>query len=103
MNAVRPIKYDTHSISTVKKDDKPFRELRADMIKFGYDNEMLGKEIGRTSQHVSRCINGHAYFNQKEQYIILELFDRPASDLNIVFPKNGYAPLPTIYRFKSNR
>ena len=72
-------------------------ELRAEMVRHGYDGRRLAKVLGCTPMTVSNRLTGKVPWTSREMYILMDLFDLPYSELNRFFPKNGISD-PTCYR-----
>ena len=76
-------------------------ELRAEMVRHGYDGKRLAVVLGVTPMTVSNRLTGKVPWTSKEMYFIMDLFDLPYNKLSMYFPKNGisdascYRALPT--------
>ena len=72
-------------------------ELRAEMVRNGYNATRLASAIGCTPVTVSHRLCGKSPWTSREMYIIMDLFNLPYERLNTFFPKNGISD-PNCYR-----
>lgn len=72
-------------------------ELRAEMVRHGYDGRRLAEVLGISNVTLSLKLCGKSPWTSREMYILMDLFDLPYSELNRFFPKNGISD-PTCYR-----
>jgi hypothetical protein len=76
-------------------------EIRAEMMRHGYDGRRLATVLDITAPTLSAKLCGHTPWTSREMYIIMDLLDLPYDKLNTYFPKNGisdvncYRALPT--------
>ena len=64
-------------------------ELRAVMVRHGYNGHTLAEAIGVSPNTVSSSLCGKRAWTSNEMYKIMDLFKLPYSLLPIIFPKNG--------------
>lgn len=64
------------------------RELKIKDI----DQKYLADKLGRCPAYVSSRLLGKAPWTMEEMYKIMELINRPAEELYIIFPKDGITP-----------
>lgn len=64
-------------------------ELRAVMVRHGYNGQLLAEAIGVSPNTVSSSLCGKRPWTSDEMYMIMDLFHLPYSLLPVIFPKNG--------------
>ena len=64
-------------------------ELRAEMMKRGYDGISLAKEIGITNDTLSSRLCGKSPWTSREMYRIMDVLEMDYSLLPMLFPKDG--------------
>lgn len=74
-----------------------YTELRAEMVRHGYDGRRLASVLGISNVTLSQKLCGHTPWTSREMYIIMDLFGLPYSELGRFFPKNGITD-PNCYR-----
>ena len=84
-------------------------ELRAELLRHGYDGKSLALVLGCTPMTISNRLCGKIPWSSNEMYIIMDLLDLPYDKLNVYFPKNGisdvncYRALPTDLPMQRSR
>lgn len=64
-------------------------ELRAEMMRRGYDGNRLSNAIGITPVTLSSRLCGKSPWSIKEMYAILDLLNLDYDQMHKYFPKNG--------------
>lgn len=66
-----------------------YKYLRGRLRAMGLTDADLAKEIGMTSNAMSRRMTGRVAWSMDEMYETLRVCDAPAEELHLYFPKNG--------------
>ena len=72
-------------------------ELRAEMVRNGFDGQALADLLGCSRTTVSSKLCGKSPWTSDEMYFILDIFGIPDSELGRYFPRNGISD-PQSYR-----
>jgi len=80
----------------VTKVAKAFRVLRGYLTAAGIDQRYLANQMGVSISYVSSRITARSPWDADDMYFIMDMLNIPHDQMNVLFPKDGKAPLGAL-------